>query len=134
MQNQFREREVVINHVAAIGAGGVGACPLMKDCFDSIGQRFALDGANELVGLHEVGEPQITEVAEVIAAAIDYEDVGDALGVQRAEQVAADESCTAGYYDHCFTASQSRIESRIIVAADRGADHYRRVGYSSHGQ
>ncbi len=50
---------------------------------------------------------QIIKVAKVIAAAIDYQDVGDALSIQRAEQVAADESCTAGYYDHCFTSSLS---------------------------
>ena len=134
MQNQLREREVIFDHVAAIGAGGIGACSLMKDCFDSIGQRFALDGAGELRGLHKVRESQIIKVAKVVAAAIDYEDVGDALGIQRAEQVAADEACAAGYDDHCFTASRSRITSRIIVAADRDADHYLQVGYSNRGQ
>src|ERR1700719_3755217 len=107
MQNQLREREVVLDHVAAIGAGGVGARTLMKDCLDSIGQRFALDGAGELRRLHEVRESQIIKVAKVITAAIDHQDVGDALGIQRADQVAADEACTAGYYDHCVTSSFS---------------------------
>src|SRR5580704_73843 len=107
MQNQLRERKVVFDHVTAIGAGGVSACPLMKDCFDSVGKRFALDCASKLVGLHEVREPQIIKVAKVVAAAIDYDDIGDAPGVQRAQQVAADEACTASYYDHCFTSSLS---------------------------
>src|ERR1700723_57975 len=95
MQNLLREREVVFDHVAAIDAGRVGACALMKDRFDSIGKRFALDGAGEFVGLHEVRELQIAEVVEVVAATINYEDVGKALGIQCAEQVAADEACTA---------------------------------------
>ncbi len=68
----------------------------MKDCFDSIGKRFALDGAGEISRLHEVRELEIAEVAKVIAAPIDYQDVGEALGIQRSQQVAADEACAAG--------------------------------------
>ena len=74
----------------------VSACALMKDRFDSIGKRFAIDGAGELVGRHQVREPQIAQVANVVAAAIHYQDVSEPLGIHCAEQVAADETCTAG--------------------------------------
>src|ERR1700691_126748 len=135
MQNQLREGEIVFDYVAAIGAGGVGARALMKDCFDSIGQQLALDGARELPRLHEIREPQIAKVAEVVAKAIHHDHVGDALGIQRAEQVTADEACTAGNYDHRFPGSRSRISrtSRLIVAAGRARDHYPQAGYSSRG-
>src|SRR5271156_3828737 len=96
----------------------------MKDRFDSVRQNPALDRAPEFFWPHQVREPQILQVAGTVSDTVDYQHIGDAVCVQRAQQIAAYKACAARKYDHCFIASRSHLSRSIIVSADRASDHH----------
>jgi hypothetical protein len=68
----------------------------MKNRFDASPESLAFERSGKFGGLHEVRESEIARRAEVIYRAINDEHVRDAFGIQRSQQIAADEACSAG--------------------------------------
>src|SRR5260370_3167666 len=134
MQNRLRKSEVVLHHISAVVAGGIHASPLMKNRVDSRRNRIALDRTAEFIGLHEIGNPRIREVANIFPLSINYQDFADALLIERFDNVTADETGAARHNDHClFTScanlcrSEPRTENLILSRAAPGSRTIDRV-------
>jgi hypothetical protein len=65
-----------------------------------IGQAATVDQMTELIGLHEVAETEIAQIAEVVTEAVNNENLVFALRVKRLDQIAADKAGATGYDDH----------------------------------
>src|SRR5260370_11801065 len=96
----------------------------MKNRVDSRRKRIALDRKAEFIGLHEIGNPRIREVANIFPLSINYQDFADALLIERIDNVTADETGAARHNDHClFTScanlcrSEPRTENLILSRA-----------------
>src|SRR5260370_16816221 len=101
MQNRLRKSEVVLHHISAVVAGGIHASPLMKNRVDSRRKRIALDRTAEFIGLHEIGNPRIREVANIFPLSINYQDFADALLIRRFANLTPDETDPARH-NHRF--------------------------------
>jgi hypothetical protein len=85
----------------------------MENRFDSWRESFPLDRTAEFIRLHELGNPQIREVAR-IRGPIDHEDFCVAPRVESLDQVAADEPGATRHDYHCnFTSNSSQIAPQL---------------------
>ena len=102
MEQLLRVGEVVVQHVPAVRLGRIGAGPLVQHRRRLQPGSAAADELAKLGAVHVVGDLTVAEVAKLVALGqvVDGQDVPDPALVERADQVAPDESSGSGHDMH----------------------------------